>query len=163
MSKFIPVDLQTGHKTKAEIQERKDAEDSIKCNNDRIREVPKWLDDIAKEEYIKLVDDLENSNILTNVDIPVVAIVADAISKMQQLNETIEKEGMYITKVSDRGSTNMAEHPACRLYRQYNTIYKQYLSELGLSPSSRAKLGVLNQKTREESEDPLLQILNDDE
>lgn len=162
MSKHIPVDLQTGHRTKAEIQDRKEAEESIKCDNDRVRQVPKWLDDIAQEEYIKLVDDLENSNVLTNVDIPVVAIVADAISKMQQLNEKIENEGMFITRVSDRGSVNLVEHPATRLYKQYNAIYKQYLGELGLSPSSRAKLGVLNQKAQEEKQDPLLQILNGD-
>lgn len=162
MSKHIPVELQTGHRTKAEIQDRREAENSIKCDNDRIKDVPNWLDDIAKEEYIKLVNDLENSDILTNVDIPVVAVVADAISKMQKLTEKINKEGMFITKVSDRGSENLVEHPATRLYKQYNAIYKQYLQELGLSPSSRAKLGVLNQKAQEEKEDPLIQILNGD-
>ena len=80
---------------------------------------------------------------------------------MHQLNEVLKIEGMFITKLSDRGSENVVEHPATKLYKQYNAIYKQYLAELGLSPSSRAKLGVLNQQAREEEQDPLLKILSE--
>ena len=85
----------------------------------------------------------------------------DAIAKIHQLNEVLKIEGMFITKLSDRGSENVVEHPATKLYKQYNAIYKQYLAELGLSPSSRAKLGVLNQQAREEEQDPLLKILSE--
>ena len=52
------------------------------------------------------------------------------------------------------------EHPATKIYKQYNSIYKQYLMELGLSPSSRAKLSIINSNAEEEKEDALLAILN---
>ena len=161
MSKNIPVSLQTGHRTKAELEERKKIEEQLKGSNDRIYEVPDWLCDLGKKEYVKLVNDLKSSEILTNVDVPVVAIVADAYAKMHQLNEVLKNEGLFKVKLSDRGSENIVEHPATKLSKQYNAIYKQYLAELGLSPSSRAKLGALNQQAEKEQKDELLQILND--
>ncbi|MEG1141832.1 MAG: phage terminase small subunit P27 family [Clostridia bacterium] len=161
MSKSIPVALQTGHRTKEELENRKQVEELLKGSNDRVEVVPDWLCNLGKEKYTNLVNDLKSSDILTNVDIPVVAIVADAIAKMHQLNEVLKIEGMFITKLSDRGSENIVEHPATKLYKQYNAIYKQYLAELGLSPSSRAKLGVLNQQAKEEEQDPLLKILSE--
>lgn len=155
------VNMKTAKISKAELEERKKSEEQLKGSNDRINEVPKWLCKLGRREYIKLVNDLKSSDILTNVDVPVVAIVADAYAKMYQLNEVLKKEGLFITKLSDRGAENIVEHPATKLYKQYNAIYKQYLSELGLSPSSRAKLGALNQQAEKEQKDELLQILND--
>lgn len=155
------IDLDTAKISKEELENRKQAEELLKGSNDRVEVIPDWLCDLGKKEYTNLVNDLKSSDILTNVDIPIVAIVADAIAKIHQLNEVLKIEGMFITKLSDRGSENVVEHPATKLYKQYNAIYKQYLAELGLSPSSRAKLGVLNQQAREEEQDPLLKILSE--
>lgn len=154
------VDRNISKISKEELENRRKAEESLKGSNDRIEEIPDWLCDLGKQEYIKLVNDLKSSEILTNVDIPVVAIVADAVAKMHQLNEILKIEGLFVTKLSDRGAENISEHPATKLYKQYNAIYKQYLAELGLSPSSRAKLGALNQQAKAEEQDPLLAILN---
>ena len=52
MSKNIPVSLQTGHRTKAELEERKKIEEQLKGSNDRIYEVPDWLCDLGKKEYV---------------------------------------------------------------------------------------------------------------
>ena len=160
MAKTKPITLATGHRTKEEIQQRKENEERLKGSNDRVHIAPRWLCKDGKKEYKRLVKDLKNSNILTNVDIPVVAIVADAYAKMHQLNEVLKNEGMFITKLSDRGAENIVEHPASKLYKQYNTIYKQYLAEIGLSPSSRAKLSVINTNAEDDRNDPLLAILN---
>lgn len=155
------VNMETAKISKAELEERKKIEQQLKGSNDRVYEVPEWLCNLGKKEYTKLVNDLKSSEILTNVDVPIIAIVADAYAKMHQLNEVLKKEGLFITKLSDRGAENIVEHPATKLYKQYNSIYKQYLAELGLSPSSRAKLGALNQQVDKEQKDELLQILND--
>lgn len=155
------VNMEKAKISKAELEERKKIEQQLKGSNDRVYKAPQWLCSLGKKEYKKLVNDLKSSEILTNVDIPVVAIVADAYAKMHQLNEVLKNEGLFITKLSDRGAENIVEHPATKLYKQYNAIYKQYLAELGLSPSSRAKLGALNQQAEKEQKDELLQILND--
>lgn len=154
------VNLETAKISKEELEQRKRSEELLKGSDDRIYKSPSWLCELGKQDYMKLVNDLKNLNILTNVDITVVAIVADAQAKMHQINEVIKEEGMFITKLSDRGSENIVEHPATKLYKQYNDIYKKYLSELGLSPSSRAKLGALNQQVKEDEQDQLLKILN---
>lgn len=160
MAKSKPIDLTTGNRTKKEIENRKLQEERLKGNSNLIDVVPKWLCKEAKKEYKKIIKELKNSNILTNIDIPIVAIVADAYVKMYQADMVIQKEGMFIKKISDRGAENLVEHPATKIYKQYNSIYKQYLMELGLSPSSRAKLSIINSNLEEEKEDALLAILN---
>lgn len=160
MAKSKPIDLTTGNRTKKEIENRKLQEERLKGNSNLINTVPKWLCKEAKKEYKKIIKELKNSDILTNVDIPIVAIVADAYVKMYQADMVIQKEGMFIKKISDRGAENLVEHPATKIYKQYNSIYKQYLMELGLSPSSRAKLSIINSNVEEEKEDALLAILN---
>ncbi|MDB8790878.1 phage terminase small subunit P27 family [Romboutsia sp. 1001216sp1] len=160
MAKTKPITLATGHRTKEEIQQRKENEERLKGSNDRVHIAPRWLCKDGMKEYRKLVKDLDSSGILTNVDIPVVAIIADAYAKMSQANSVLKEEGMFIKKTSDRGAENIVEHPAMKVYRQYNTIYKQYLAEVGLSPSSRAKLSVINTNAEDDRNDPLLAILN---
>lgn len=160
MAKTKPVALATGHRTKEEIQQRIENEERLKGNSNKVHIAPSWLCKDGKKEYRKLVKDLDSSDILTNVDIPVVAIIADAYAKMAQANDILKSEGMFIKKTSDRGAENLVEHPAMKVYRQYNTIYKQYLAEIGLSPSSRAKLSVINANAEDEKNDPLLAILN---
>ncbi len=161
MAKSKPVTLATGHRTKEEIQQRKENEEQLKCSTDKVHIAPKWLCKDAKKEYKKLIAELKDSEIITNIDIPVVAIIADAYVKMAQSNNILIEEGMFIKKVSDRGSENIVEHPAMKVYRQYNTIYKQYLVEIGLSPSSRAKLSLINTNAEEDRNDQLLAILNE--
>lgn len=160
MAKTKPITLATGHRTKEEIQQRRENEERLRGSSNKVHIAPKWLCKDGMKEYRKLVKDLESSGILTNVDIPVVAIIADAYAKMSQANSVLKEEGMFIKKTSDRGAENIVEHPAMKVYRQYNTIYKQYLAEVGLSPSSRAKLSVINTNAEDDRNDPLLAILN---
>lgn len=160
MAKTKPVALATGHRTKDEVQRRIENEERLKGNSNKVHIAPSWLCKDGKKEYRKLVKDLESSDILTNVDVPVIAIIADAYAKMAQANDILKSEGMFVKKTSDRGAENLVEHPAMKVYRQYNTIYKQYLAEVGLSPSSRAKLSVINTNAEDDRNDPLLAILN---
>ncbi|MDB8794282.1 phage terminase small subunit P27 family [Romboutsia sp. 1001216sp1] len=160
MAKTKPITLATGHRTKEEIQQRRENEERLRGSSNKVHIAPKWLCKDGMKEYKKLVKDLDSSGILTNVDIPVVAIIADAYAKMSQANSVLKEEGMFIKKTSDRGAENIVEHPAMKVYRQYNTIYKQYLVEVGLSPSSRAKLSVINTNAEDDRNDPLLAILN---
>lgn len=162
MAKTKPINLTTGHRTKEEIQQRQEAEERLKGNSNKIHIVPKWLCKDGKKEYKRLVAELENTNILTNVDIGVVAICADAYVKMNQANEIIKKEGMLIEYTNKAGATNISKHPALEVYAKYNDIYKKYLVEIGLSPSSRAKLSLINIENNNEKEDPLLKILRGD-
>lgn len=162
MAKTKPINLTTGHRTKEEIQQRQEAEERLKGSSNKIHIVPKWLCKDGKKEYKRLIAELENTNILTNVDIGVVAICADAYVKMNQANEIIKKEGMLIEYTNKAGATNIIKHPALEVYAKYNDIYKKYLVEIGLSPSSRAKLSLINIENNNEKEDPLLKILRGD-
>ena len=154
-----PAELLGRGYSKEEIENRKLAEQTLQGNSDKVNIPPRWLCKDGKKEYKKLVKELENAKILTNVDIGVVATVADAYVKMAQANKIIQEEGLIITKLSDRGSESLIEHPATKIYKQYNSIYKQFLSEIGLSPASRAKLSIINVEKEKEKKNPVLQAL----
>lgn len=146
-----PTELMVGHISKDELEQRKANEEALKGSSDKIHIPPKWLCKEGKKEYKRLVKELSNTNILTNVDIGVVAIVADAYIKMTQANEILIKEGMFMTYTNKAGADNLVKHPALEVYAKYNDIYKKYLVEIGLSPSSRAKLSMINTEKQEES------------
>jgi len=146
-----PTELLGRGYSKEEIETRKYNEEKLKGESDKVHIAPKWLCKDAKKEYKRLVKELENTNILTNVDIGVVAIVADAYIKMNQANEILKKEGMLINHTNKAGAENLVKHPALEIYSKYNDIYKKYLVEIGLSPSSRAKLSMINIEKQEEN------------
>ena len=70
---------------------------------------------------------------------------------MNQANEVLKKEGMLINHTNKAGAENLVKHPALEIYSKYNDIYKKYLVEIGLSPSSRAKLSMINIEKQEEN------------
>ena len=128
-----PTELLGRGYSKEEIDTRKYNEEKLKGESDKVHIAPKWL---CKD---------------ANVDIGVVAIVADAYIKMNQANEILKKEGMLINHTNKAGAENLVKHPALEIYSKYNDIYKKYLVEIGLSPSSRAKLSMINIEKQEEN------------
>ena len=57
------------------------------------------------------------------------------------------------------GHTRTMEHPTVKTKMQYMNLFKNLSTQLGLSPSSRAQLAGIQIQAKEESEDPLLQLL----
>lgn len=147
-----PTELLGRGYSKEQLETRKTNEEKLKGSSDKIHIVPKWLCKDAKKEYKKLIKEMSNTNVLTNIDIPVVAICADAYVKMQQANKVLLDEGILVEYTNKSGATNLNKHPALEVYGKYNDIYKKYLSEIGLSPSSRAKLSLINYEQEQDDE-----------
>lgn len=126
------------HLTKKEIQERKEAEETIQPNKDKI-EMPKWLDKEAKAEWNRIIDELLELDILTNIDIAALALCCDAYSKYIQAHRKVKRHGLMMTELTKYGE-KLVKNPAVTIQKQYAEIYKQFMSEFGLSPSARLKL-----------------------
>ncbi|WP_218971696.1 phage terminase small subunit P27 family [Cytobacillus oceanisediminis] len=153
-----PVDLQSAHLSKEEYTKRKQAEQKLKGNDGLVYKPPKHLSNDEKKLYRFLVKELKESNILNNLDITILETTVDAIIKMQECKQLLDEHGLVITKTDG----TLVRNPASIIYKDYNVIFNKCCMELGLSPSSRSKLAVLNVKNEQDNQDPLLQVLNGD-
>lgn len=143
--KAKPIDVLVAegnsHLTKEEIEARRAAEEALKPNSDNIVR-PSWLDPLARKAWDVLTKELQALDLLTNVDVYALAIACDAYSKYVQASKAIKKQGLTIEYTNATGATNVIANPNVAIAHKYHQIYKAYLAEFGLSPSSRAALAL---------------------
>lgn len=144
------IDQSVGHKTKAEIETRKQAEEKLKSSDDLINRTPSWLGKEAKKIYKFLIEQFKQTGILTNLDKETVAICADTMAKMREAQKVIDEQGLIID-----GKAN----PAINIYEKYEKIYAKMITELGLSPTARSRMALTQSQMQQKEEDPLLKIL----
>ena len=155
-----PASLKKGKsETKAQLEVRAEQEQKLKGNTNLFENIPEHLDELAKQYYKFLITELEISNILSNLDIPLLEQTADCLSKMRQADDIINKEGIIIRQLDRYGHEIIKEHPAVGTKQKYLNQFRALSTQLGLSPSSRAQLAGMQIEKKQEEEDPLLKIL----
>lgn len=154
-----PVDLQASHLTKEEYNQRKQAEQKLKGNDDLVYKPPKHLSKEGKKLYKFLVNELGASGILNNLDITILETTVESIIRMQECKEIIDTYGVVTTKEDG----TLIRNPATIIYKDYNAVFNKCCMEIGLSPSARSKLAVLNVKNEQDKNDPLLEALSGDD
>lgn len=152
-----PTSLSTGKIGKEEIEKRKNQEEKLKGNDDLVYEPPKHLSKKEKELYSFLVEELRASGILNNLDVTILETTVDAIVRMKESNKLIKKYGLIVEKADG----SLQRNPASTIYKDYNAIFNKCCMELGLSPSSRARLTVINVNAQKDNEDPLLKMMKE--
>lgn len=155
-----PAALKAG---KSETKEHLDAREKIEAElgggKDKVYNIPEQLDDYAKEYYMFLVDELEASDILTNLDIPVLTQTADCLGKMEQADEFIREKGLIYYAYDREGNEIPKEHPAVGTKQKYLTQFRALSTQLGLSPSSRASLAEMTMQKQVDNVDPVMKLL----
>lgn len=155
-----PASLKQGKsETKAELEIRAEAEKRLMGNNNLVKEVPKHLDPLAQAYYSFLVQELEISDIITNLDVPLLEQTSDCLSKMRQADDIINAEGIIIDLTDRYGNVQTKEHPAVGTKLKYLSQFRALSTQLGLSPSSRAQLAGMQMDKKEEEGDLLLKAL----
>ncbi|WP_096636418.1 phage terminase small subunit P27 family [Clostridium cochlearium] len=146
------IESQSRHNTKEEIEERKSVEENLKGSNDKIEKPPKYLNESQKEIYKYIITELSDTGILRNLDVYILTTCTIAVDRLMNIEKIINKNpGAILNKDLMSAKDKYTKD----LYRCCN--------ELSLSPQSRAKLGSLALANKEKREDPLLQILSDDD
>lgn len=161
-----PIDATFGEYTKQAKKEREKAEKEIdgEVGKNKIKTPPKNLTRNGKAIYRALVEDLEKSGInINNLDVYMLELLANSIDNMRMAQDRLNKEGTIIEYTNKGGNTNLIQNPALGAYLKYYKIFKDCCSDLGLSPSARAKLALLKVNNDKEKDDPLLRILSDDD
>ena len=144
------VDLISGHLTKEEINKRREAENKLKGNNDLIKP-PSYLSSKQKRIFNFISKELVNVNILNNLDITLLEVCSVAIDRIRDIESKINKNPDLILN-----------NKLITIKTKYTQQFFKCMQELGLSPSSRARLALLNIQKEDKETDPLLKILGDD-
>lgn len=141
------VITQTRHSTKAEINNRKEIEDTLKGDSSKLIP-PNYLSKSQKKIFNNIVAELEASGILSNLDIYILSQCAIAIDRLASIESAINKNTELL---SDSAFMNSKKKYTDELFRCCN--------ELSLSPQARSKIGSLNLNMKKEQADPVLKLL----
>lgn len=137
--------------TKDEIKERINNEEKLKGKADKISP-PDYLNNNQVDLFNCIKSELEESELLSNLDVYILSKCAIAIDRLQY----IEK------KVNDNPKLLLVQNPLMSNKKNYDADFFRCCNELSLSPQSRAKLGNINLMAEKEKEDPLLKAIRGD-
>lgn len=151
------VNALQGAYTKEAMKERVEQEKALTGDSDNIPP-PKFIenDEIALEEFYRVVDELKKVNIVTNVDSVMLGIYANSYSIYYRATLEIEKQDLITEYTNKGGATNSVINPYIKIQQQYMASLMKISEKFGLDPSSRAKIAHLNPSEKEEKKDPLL-------
>lgn len=136
------------HLTQAEIRQRKEAEEALRPPADKVRP-PSWLGKAAKREFRRIVKVLEQTKLLTNADVDVLAVYCDALVRYAEASQAVEAEGVTV-----QGASGPIQNPAVLVATKYAAIMARLGPRLGLDPSGRASLAIPRKReTKDEFEE----------
>jgi len=133
--------------TKEEKEVRLETEEKLRGRGDSISP-PKHLNARQKKIFNYIVEELEASKILGNLDIYILGTCAISIDRLQQIEKLINKD---IERILDKSLMAAKD--------KYTKDFFRCCNELSLSPQARAKLGNINLQSEQEKQDPLLKVL----
>lgn len=143
----------------AEIEKAKKAEEELKGHSEKVEDVPDYLSDLAKEYYTFIVNEMEVSGILSNLDIPIVVQMSETLAMIRECDADIQENKLFYTESDRNGRDVRKKNPAVDIRDKAINQFKQLAIQLGMTPASRSNLASLNLEKQEKEEDPLLKAL----
>ena len=104
---------------------------------------PVFLSSVAKKEWKRMVAELEPLGLLTKIDCAALAGYGDAYGRWADASKILQKTGLII-KINDYPVRN----PALSIISQALKEMKGFLTEFGMTPSSRARVNVPKPKPK---------------
>lgn len=148
----ISAALVNKHLTKEEREIREETENKLKGKSDKIKP-PKELSKQQKAIFKRIVEELQESGILGNLDTYILTTCAIALDRIKEMEMEIN------------GNKNLLENrDYINTKDKYTKDFFRCCQELCLSPSARSKIGLINMNAKKKGEDPVLKALsgNDD-
>lgn len=133
------VDASVAKRGKKEKINRKIQEEKLKIDRDQLI-APAFLDDVAKEEFYRVVDETAKIDVLDNLDLSILAMYCNAYSQYIEVNEQI-RNTMPALRYNDKGRSSPLINVQDKLAKQILS----YSSKLGLATTDRLKLMVPNE------------------
>ena len=115
--------------------------------------VPSHLDPIAKTMWKKLAKTLDELGVLSQTDLSSLEQCCETYARIRYLRKEIKKlGGTAYESVKDGGEVLWKAYPQVAQLERAESNHKMYLTEIGLTPSSRTKIQVNEKK---DENDPL--------
>ena len=145
------VNKNPGHKTKAEIEHRLEAEASLQTGADKVLP-PEWLCAEAKREFERLAELLISVKLVTNSDVDMLAAYCNAYIEYIECDRLIREEGFMIEHTNAKGETNEVPHPLFTKKKASFAIMAKVANEFGFTPASRAKIAIPKKEKKSPTE-----------
>jgi P27 family predicted phage terminase small subunit len=113
---------------------------TLKPVKDALAKVPKapaWLTPEARQEWKRVAPDLVRRQILTADNLALLESYATAVGMVRIANAQIAREGFTVLN----GSGGTQRHPAVQSLKDFMAEARRLAAELGLTPTSRNKVG----------------------
>lgn len=115
-----------------ELKRRAEKEEKMKMSADHVVP-PSWLSKTAKKEFERLSKLLLEVELINNADVGHLAMYCDAYSNYISFKRQVKSKGMWVD-----GKPN----PFILRMKDASSQMRSFASDLGLSPSARAKLAI---------------------
>ena len=143
------VEVMSKNLTKEEKEARIEAESKLKGTNDKL--IPAvYLNDRQKEIFNYIIENLQQSKVLGNLDIFTLNQAAIVIERLEYLEKQANEDIEVLLKSTFKAAKDM-----------YSKEFFRYCNELCLSPQARAKLSIA--MTKEPEKKTLKDILAEDD
>lgn len=109
-------------------------------------EPPKHLENLAYQEWQRIVPILENTGMLTDMDMAMLAAYCTVYARWVECETFLEKYGTIERKMDSKGNQVHKARPEAQLADKYLSQLKSLCSEFGMSPSSRGKMSLPSEK-----------------
>lgn len=143
------------------MKERLESENRLKGNSDNLV-APEFIkvDEIALTKFDELVKELKAVELITNVDVDLLAIYADAWSKYVRSTKMLMMQNMVEEQENKLGAITKMQNPYIKIQQSYAQQLIKLASLFGLSPADRTRIAHLNPTDKNEKADPLLELLS---
>ena len=150
-----PVKLKILHGTDQPCRRKTEA----KVNDDLPLRVPppEYLNPSGRKKWNELVRLLRKKGILEKTDLGSLEACCAAYDEMVECQLAIKKYGGIVEYTDGKTSQQV---PLLSARNRAMEVYKKFMSEFGLSPASRAKLGLGGEEPKESEFEKLLKKVN---
>ena len=145
------INVISKHLTKEEKQKRQDQEEQLKGRVDNISP-PNYLNNNQINLFNYIKNELEESELLSNLDIYILTSCVIAIDRLEFIESKINKNPGLIMQNQIMSAKD-----------KYTKDFYRCCNELSLSPQSRAKIGTLKLQAKAKEKDPVLKALAEDD
>jgi P27 family predicted phage terminase small subunit len=131
--------MQTGNLTVEQQINRENEEKSIIIGREQLNTPPIWLiDDVATNEYKRIVLEMEKINVIGNLDYNNVGAYCNAFSNYIKVTEELKGQD-YALERETRTGNMLIRNPLIDIQTNYANEMRKFASTCGLTIDSRLK------------------------
>ncbi|MEY9097012.1 phage terminase small subunit P27 family [Paenibacillus sp. RC84] len=146
-----PLHLVKGHLTNQQKAQREEKEQQV---NNRLRrdaiKPPAWLGPKAKKMFRDFTKQLEDTELLTNLDVNGLAQYCDLYCRMLELRQEVEEKGYTLVNMNSRGGLTYITNPALTAMNSTIKLIQTYEAKFGFTVFDRTRIALRDDKPKEQ-------------